>query len=114
MTSIPTSGDSASAPQVWRQYILVAGDSLSFLQSISNIGSAQRSPKAMIFLQGDGPWFPAMHGASWAAKCEPRLPHEAPASDIGPILRALLEITPLPTSSAPAAEVDAWVREHGG
>jgi hypothetical protein len=103
-----------SAPETWRQFLLVRGDALRLLESVSNIAGARRAPGSnACFIQGDGPFFPEMHdGGSWAAMCAQRRPDDAPADDIYPILRAILGATLITFSDAPRAEVEAWLRER--
>jgi hypothetical protein len=106
-------GNAKPAFSPWRQFIMVRGESLRLLESISNIGGARRDPEAnALIFQGDGIYFPEMHGLSWAAACCPRRSDDVPADDIYPVLRVLLDATLIPFSDAPRAEVEAWLRER--
>jgi len=99
----------------WRQFIIVRGESLALLESVSNIAGARRDPESnTVILQGDGVRFPEMHDAhsSWAALCVPRRPEDIAASDIYPILRVLLDAAVAVFSDDPRADVAAWLRER--
>jgi hypothetical protein len=105
--------DAGTPPVSWRQYVVVRGESLRLLQSVSDI--ALRDPTAnTLTLEGDGAWFPAMHGLSWAAMCCPRQPDDAALSDLAPALRTLLKAVPILFSDATAAEVETWLRAYQG
>jgi hypothetical protein len=100
-----------SGKQIWRQAIAVRGDSLRLLDSVSNIAAARRDPESnTLIIQGEGVWFPSMHGLSWVAACTQRQSADISLSDISPILRVLLDATPIPMSEAPRAEIAAWLR----
>ena len=96
---------------VWRQFIVVSGEPLQLLESKSNIAAARRNPESnTLIIKGDGVWFPEVKGASWVAGCRARLADDVPADDIYPLLRVLLDGTPMLTSDAPREEIAAWLR----
>jgi hypothetical protein len=96
---------------IWRQYFLVGGDSLRLVTDISNVCLRDPAKHNTLILKGDGPYFPPMHGTSWAARCAPRLENDVVASDLTPLLRVLLDATLTPLSDAPREEIEAWLRE---
>jgi hypothetical protein len=101
----------AADSKSWHQAIAVRGDSLRLLEDASNIAAARRDPTAdTVILRGEGVWFPDMRGVSWVATCTPRGPGDVALSDISPILRMLLDATPLPMSDAPREDIAAWLR----
>jgi hypothetical protein len=101
-----------NAPPVWRQYLAARGESAALLERCSNI--ARRDCTATVILRGAGPFFPQMHGSSWAAMCDPRQVDDVALGDLTPILRLLLDSTMLPQSNAPRAELEAWLCAYQG
>jgi hypothetical protein len=95
----------------FRQFIIIRDRALRHIEAVSNLACARRDPESnTLILAGDGPFFPAMGGAHWAARCSPRQPDDLPLDDLSPILRVLFAMSGLTTSSAPRAEVQAWLR----
>jgi hypothetical protein len=111
MTILSVCATDAKGVALWRQAIAVRGDSLRFLEAFSNVACARRDPTAdTLILRGDGPWFPEMRGLSWAATCTQRQSDDVSLDDISPILRALLDATPIPISDAPREDIATWLR----
>lgn len=100
--------------KVWRQFIVVQDESRLLLEHLSNIGKAARSSDTALVLRGHGPWYPAMRGPSWGATCAERQPGDSPLSDLTPLLRILLDATPIPVSDAPSADVQTWLQSVQG
>ncbi len=108
MTTLNETDRSVNTNIIWRQHFIVKGDSLRLLASVSNF-CIRNTDNNRLILKGDGPYFPAMHGTSWAARCAPRLEGDVALSDLTPLLHVLLESTPIPMSAAPLGEVAEWL-----
>jgi hypothetical protein len=109
MTIVSACAADARSNSMWRQVVAVRGDSLQLLELLTTFRRSKPDSNTLI-LQGDGVWFPEMHGLSWAAACRPRRPDDVPVGDIRPLLQMLLDATVMPMSDAPRADVAAWLR----
>ena len=111
MTIVHDRAADAKGVALWHQYIAVTGESLRLLEAHSNISDARRDPESnTVIISGRGLWFPEMRGLSWAAECTQLQSDDIPFDDISPILRVLLDATPIPTSNAPREDIAAWLR----
>ena len=96
----------------WRQYLVVRGESLRLLQSVSNLALRDPTSNNTLTLEGDGPWFPSMHGVSWAAMCCGRQADDVDLNDLTPVLYTIFKSAPMCFSDAPRAEIEAFFRTY--
>jgi hypothetical protein len=96
------------------QVIVVSGTALRRLQAATDI-EVKDPRNNTIVMRGVGDYFPMVEGLDWAAGCGP---HEAGdpigLSDLGGILRFLMNQSLILATEAPSAEITAWLRGNSG